>query len=224
MFFEQDLKPDGHGLVAIGGRLHSDIILEAYSKGIFPWCKNPSILWFSPDPRMVLFPSEFHLSKSLARLAKRHPFDVELDTDFEAVIRACGGTRRRRESGTWIDEEFIESYTELHRLGFGHSVEVRENGRLVGGLYGLSIGGVFFGESMFSAEPNTSKLAFYMLTQKLREWDFDLIDCQVRTDHLASLGAREIPRQEFLSLLRASLQKPTRLGKWQFELSEDRKS
>ncbi len=217
MFFDHDLRPDGHGLVAVGGRLHPDIILEAYTKGIFPWCKNPSILWFSPDPRMVLFPGEFHLSKSLERFSRHHPFEISLDRDFEAVIRSCAQNRRKKEKGTWIDEEFVESYTALHQLGYGHSVEVRREGRLVGGLYGLSLGGVFFGESMFSFEPNTSKLAFYFLTRQLVAWDFDFVDCQVRTDHLASLGGREIPREEFLLRLEKSILRETRLGLWSFD-------
>lgn len=207
--------PDG--LLAVGGDLSEERLLLAYSQGIFPWYSDGEpILWWSPDPRMVLLPEEFHISKRFARIVRRPPFDVRLDTAFDRVIRACGRMPRRGQSGTWITNEMIAAYNRLHESGYAHSVECWHDDRLVGGLYGVSLGGCFFGESMFSLSPNASKVALARLVELLIYWDFVMIDCQVYTEHLESMGAREIPRSEFLRKLRRGLDMPTQQGRWIF--------
>ncbi|MBN8217858.1 MAG: leucyl/phenylalanyl-tRNA--protein transferase [Spirochaetes bacterium] len=218
MFFDGKLSPDDQGMVAVGGRLGTEIILEAYGKGVFPWMKSPEILWYSPNPRMLLFPGEFKLSTSLARLTRRHGFRLAMDTAFESVMKACSGAPRPGQKGTWIDNEFIEAYGELHRLGYGHSLEVWQEDELVGGLYGLSLGRAFFGESMFHRARDASKLALWALTRWALSHGFSFIDCQAYTPHLASLGAKEIPREQFLELLRQALEAPTLKGRWDLDL------
>ena len=188
-----------NGLLAVGSPLLPDRLLDAYRRGIFPWgTVDGQALWYSPDPRMVLFPEEFHLSRSLRTLLRKGALTVSADRDFPAVIRACAASRRAGQDGTWITDEMMEAYLRLHELGWAHSVETREDGRLVGGLYGLAIGRMFYGESMFSRRDNASKVAFAYLIRHLRAGGFGMIDCQMYTEHLASLGAREIPRGDFL--------------------------
>ncbi|MFO1388797.1 leucyl/phenylalanyl-tRNA--protein transferase [Cellvibrio sp.] len=196
---------DPNGLLAIGGDLSPDRILSAYRQGIFPWF-NPGdpILWWSPSPRTVIFPEHLHISKSLRKVIRSGTYRVSFDHCFTDVMRACAAPRAYA-SGTWISEEMIASYTELHKRGHAHSVEVwktqGENEELVGGLYGMALGKIFFGESMFSRADNASKVALAFLVDQLKVWDFKLIDCQVANDHLFSLGAVEIPREEFQQLL-----------------------
>lgn len=214
MYFEGRIAPDSQGMVAVGGRLGPEILLEAYAKGIFPWMKSPEILWYSPNPRMILIPGAFHLSKSLARWTRHHGLRISMDTAFESVMRACSSAPRPGQKGTWIDDEFISAYGELHRMGYGHSLEIWEEDALIGGLYGLSIGAVFFGESMFHRKRDASKLALWALTRHLMTRDIALIDCQAYTPHLASLGAIEMPRAEYLELLGRALSKKTQLGVW----------
>ena len=187
-----------NGLLAAGGDLTPEWLICAYQQGIFPWFEaDQPILWWTPDPRMVLYPQEFHLSASLRRLLGQHRFGLSIDQDFAGVITGCSEPRRYTES-TWITSELKTAYQKLHDLGIAHSVEVWDEERLVGGLYGVALGRIFFGESMFSRSSNTSKLALVFLVQHLRKWRYRLIDCQVSTPHLASLGAREIPRRDFM--------------------------
>ena len=209
---------DSSGLLAIGGDLHPRRLLLAYSQGIFPWYEEDlPILWHSPDPRMILVPSEIRISRSLRRTLRKAPFDIRLDTAFERVIRACAAKPRPGQAGTWITEEMIGAYCDLHELGFAHSAEAWSGDELVGGLYGISLGSSFFGESMFANRSDASKLAFATLVGQLERWSFTLIDCQVHTDHLAGLGAVGWSRESFLEALRASLHVPTRRGCWHLE-------
>jgi len=191
-----------NGLLAAGADLSLPRLLEAYRNGIFPWFGHDQpILWWSPDPRMVLFPAELKVSRSLARTLRNARFEVRADTAFDAVIEGCRQPRRG-ESGTWITEEMAEAYGTLHRAGFAHSVETWLDDKLVGGLYGVALGRAFFGESMFARVSDASKVALVALTRQLQHWGFGVIDCQMNTSHLASLGAREIPRAEFTRRLR----------------------
>lgn len=207
------------GLLAIGGDLRPRRLILAYEMGIFPWySRGEPILWWSPDPRLVLFPEDFHISRSLRRTIRRKTFHITFDTAFKQVIDGCRAMRPGS-GGTWIVPEMAAAYERLHQLGVAHSVEAWEDGLLAGGLYGVSLGGCFFGESMFSRSPDASKAALAGLIRFLLTRGFDLVDCQVRSDHLLSLGAKEIPRHEFLELLEKSLKKPTITGKWQ--LAED---
>lgn len=211
---------DENGLLAVGGDLSESRLLLAYSMGIFPWySEDDPVLWWSPDPRLVLFPGELKLSRSLTRTIKKGVFHVTFDTDFEAVIRACAAVHNKNNGGTWITGEMIESYIQLHRSGYAHSVECRAGDKLAGGLYGVSLGSAFFGESMFTKKSNASKVAFAALVRQLEAWDFNLVDCQVTTPHLISLGAREITRAAFLELLDTSLKERTIRRKWEFELA-----
>lgn len=194
-----------NGLLARGGDLSVERLLDAYRHGIFPWF-NPGepILWWSPDPRMVLFPEEIHVSRSLAKRIRHANFDVRFDTAFGGVMQACAEARRSRQghyAGTWISPEMVAAYTQLHCEGYAHSVEVWANEVLVGGLYGVSIGRMFFGESMFSREPDASKIALVYLCRQLQRWGFGMVDCQMETPHLTSMGARLIPRSEFCTKL-----------------------
>lgn len=191
-------NPDG--IVAYGGDLNLFRLMKAYRLGIFPWYSSGDpILWWSPDPRLILELDEFRLSRSLRK--KISQFDIRFDTAFSEVIHACGAIPRRGQRGSWILPEVAEAYEELHEVGHAHSVEVYQNGILVGGLYGVVIGSVFCGESMFARVSDASKVALAVLVERLREWGFDFIDCQVPTDHLKSLGAKEISREAFLERL-----------------------
>lgn len=201
------------GIVAYGGDLTPSRLMLAYRNGIFPWySKNDPILWWSPDPRLIMELDEFKLSRSLRKKIPR--FEIRFDTAFSKVIRECSSVPRRGQSGSWIVPEMIEAYEELFALGYAHSVEAYQSGELVGGLYGVCVGGVFCGESMFAKVSDASKVAFAVLIERLHEWGFDFIDCQVPTPHLKSLGAREIPRELFLERLNGSLQNNLNNDTW----------
>jgi leucyl/phenylalanyl-tRNA--protein transferase len=205
------------GLLAVGGDLSQERLLLAYRMGIFPWyCKYEPILWWSPDPRLVLYPAELRVSKSLQKTIKKGIFTVTADQAFEAVINACAQSRTSVDEGTWIVEEMIDAYCRLHDSGFAHSVEAWQGDRLAGGLYGVSLGRCFFGESMFTHISNASKVAFVALVKHLQALNFDLIDCQVTTPHLVKFGAREIPRARYLNELKKSLKPRTLMGQWSF--------
>ncbi len=204
------------GLLAVGGDLSEARLLLAYRSGIFPWySEGEPLLWWSPDPRMVLFPEEFHCSQSLKRVVKKGAFSVTLDRAFPEVIHACGKSPRPRQDGTWITPEMEVAYLGLHENGHAHSVECWQDGELAGGLYGVAIGGCFFGESMFSRQDNASKVAMHALIQAAQDWGIPFIDCQVANPHLARLGAREIPRSFFCQMLRSGLQTRLAAGAWQ---------
>ena len=202
------------GLVAVGGDLRPGTLLDAYSKGIFPWYDREPVLWHSPDPRMVLLPSDLRVSRSLRRTIKRGTFDVRLDTVFERVIRSCAEVPRRGERGTWITPAMIEAYCRLHDMGYAHSAESYRDGALAGGLYGVSLGAAFFAESMFTREDDASKVALVALVTQIRAWGFQIFDCQVHTDHAARFGATEWPRDRFLRALATALREPGRRGRW----------
>lgn len=209
-------RPDG--LLAVYGDLSIERLLLAYQSGIFPWYSDDSpILWWSPPQRAILAPGEVHVGRSLRKIVRRGTYEIRWDTDFPSVISACATVPRGDGLGTWLVPEMQEAYLRLHRSGYAHSVESYEAGRLVGGLYGVSLGGAFFGESMFSVAPDASKVAFVALCERLQGWGFDLIDCQIMNPHLQRFGAYLIPRREFLVRLRASLQRPTRQGPWACE-------
>lgn len=195
-------RDDMGGLLAVGADLAVDRLLDAYRRGIFPWGTiEGHPIWYNPDPRMVLFPEEFRLTRSLRKTLRSGSFEVRFDSNFAGVIAACGETPRPGQDGTWISPPMIEAYIHLHELGWAHSVETYVEGDLVGGLYGLAIGRMFYGESMFSRCTDASKVAFAHLIRYLVTHQFGLIDCQMRTEHLASLGGREIPRETFLAHL-----------------------
>ena len=216
IFPSPQLAPQ-EGLLAVGGDLSQERLLLAYRMGIFPWySENEPIMWWSPDPRLVLYPSELKISKSLRKTIKKRCFEVTVDQAFEAVIKACAQSRTRMQEGTWIVDEMIAAYCNLHEAGLAHSVEAWQDDELAGGLYGVSLGKCFFGESMFTHVSNASKVAFVTLVEHLKALDFDLIDCQVSTAHLLSFGAREIPRIRFLTELEKSLESPTIKNKWSF--------
>ena len=205
------------GLLAVGGDLDQRRLLLAYSMGIFPWyAEAEPILWWSPDPRLVLYPEELRITTSLKKAIKKDFFRITVDQAFEQVITACAKIRREKDQGTWIVQDMIEAYCKLHESGFAHSVEAWQDDTLAGGLYGVSLGKCFFGESMFTIITNASKVAFVALVNYLKALSFDLIDCQVKTEHLISFGAREIPRERFLKQLKKSLENPTLKGRWAY--------
>jgi leucyl/phenylalanyl-tRNA--protein transferase len=215
--FPPACEAEPSGLLAVGGDLTSERLLAAYAAGIFPWYEDPQpILWFSPDPRWVLRPEELHVARRLARRLRQGPFELTLDTAFGRVIRACAAAPRGGSHGTWITPAMIEAYDALHRQGAAHSAEAWRAGELVGGVYGVSLGGAFFGESMFTRAADASKAALVALVRQLAAWRFDFVDCQVHTPHLEAMGARPWPREEFLRRLRASLRRETRVGRWTF--------
>jgi leucyl/phenylalanyl-tRNA---protein transferase len=202
-------------LLAVGGDLRPTRLLAAYSKGIFPWySEGQPILWHSPHPRFVLEPEKLHVPRSLAKAIRRGRFEVRYDTAFAEVIQQCARVPRPHQTGTWITEEMAEAYVELHRLGFAHSAESWQEGRLVGGVYGVGLGTAFFGESMFAHVPDASKVAFVHLVRRLRGWGFTLVDCQQETEHLARFGAESWTRKRFLSALRLAVAQTTRRGSW----------
>ncbi|WP_147821612.1 leucyl/phenylalanyl-tRNA--protein transferase [Salidesulfovibrio onnuriiensis] len=213
----EDAEPDG--LLAVGGDLSVTRLLTAYANGIFPWYSPDSpILWWSTDPRLVLFPEDLHVPGSLRRVLNQRRFDFTMDKDFRGVINGCARTPRPGQDGTWIVDEMVEAYSLLHDMGFAHSVEAWLDGKLVGGVYGVSLGRVFFGESMFYAVPDASKAAFVMLVRQLCRWGFRLIDCQQTTEHLLRFGAVELQRPDFIDRVRRSIDEDEpREGRWRFD-------
>lgn len=206
---------DDEGLIAQGGKLTPEYLLSAYCQGIYPWfCEDEPILWWSPNPRMVLFPEKFKFRRSLRQVINKATFTLRIDTAFREVISNCSRIPRPAQDETWITKDIIEAYVELHELGFAHSFESYFEGELVGGLYGISVGNCFFGESMFFTKSDASKVAFYHLVQFAIKNNFAFIDAQQSTDHLHRLGAELIPRNKFLKLLKTSLQKETIQGSW----------
>jgi len=214
----EEASPDG--LLAIGGDLRPERLLEAYRHGIFPWYNDDQpILWWSPDPRTVLFPDKLHISRSLKRSLRPGLFSITLDRCFSDVIRHCAEPRPQYpDGGTWITAEMLEAYTRLHELGYAHSVETWQEGQLVGGLYGVALGGAFFAESMFTRASDASKVALVSLVRQLQTWGFRLMDCQQSSLHIKMLGAEDIPRRDFLDHLTATLALPDRRGLWQFDI------
>ena len=206
------------GILAVGGDLKPQRLLTAYYNGIFPWfSEEEPIIWWSPDPRMVLWPTDLKMSKSMRKVIRDGVFTMTIDTAFEQVIQACAEQPRRDQDGTWITEDMQHAYIKLHELGFAHSVEVWQGNELVGGLYGVMVGSVFCGESMFARVSNASKFGFILLVQALQQAGCTMVDCQTHTDHLASLGAAEIPREEFLKHLEQHNQENILPGKWVLE-------
>ena len=216
--FPDPAQAPADGPFASGGAITPALLLDAYAHGIFPWFNSDreAVLWWSPDPRAVLVPTALHVAKSLAKRLRGGRYEATADRAFAAVIAGCAAPRPGQ-AGTWITRRMIDGYTALHRLGYAHSVEVWEKGTLIGGLYGVSLGRMFFGESMFSAAPDASKVALAHLAAQLAAWEFTLIDCQLMNDHLHSLGARPIPRRRFLRLVAANRRCPTRRGAWQLD-------
>lgn len=204
--FPDDFETSPEGLLAIGGNLHPQTLIQAYKKGIFPWfSEGDPILWWHPDPRMVLFPQELHVSQSMQKVRKQFESSSEnrflINSDFLQVMLACAEVARKNQDGTWITESMVQAYFELHKKGFAHSYEIWQGEELVGGLYGVKIGKVFFGESMFHKSNNMSKLALIYLCEHLLKEGCLMLDCQQETQHLASMGARPIPRIQFLEIL-----------------------
>jgi leucyl/phenylalanyl-tRNA---protein transferase len=209
---------DPSGLLAVGGDLSKERLLEAYRLGIFPWYSDDQpILWWSPDPRLVLDLKDFGISRSLRKTLKKGVFQVTFDHAFEQVIQACAVVPRAAQNGTWITEEMQEAYINLHGLGYAHSVESWFGGKLAGGLYGVSLGKAFFGESMFHLKTDASKVALATLVEKLKSWDFHFIDSQMTTEHMVRLGAKELPRRIFLKRLQSALRHSTRRGRWHID-------
>ena len=208
-------EPDG--LLAVGGDLSVERLLAAYQRGIFPWYSGDQpILWWSPDPRSVLFPDKLHISRSLRKTLRKSHFKITMDTAFAEVIDACGQPRAG-DPGTWITDEMQQAYIRFHQAGHAHSVECWLNNKLAGGLYGVAIGKVFFGESMFSKTTDASKVAFVLLVQQLQRWQFGLIDCQIQSAHLDKFGAELIPRSEFISHLYTLCRQETHQGQWRMD-------
>ncbi|MBN2214653.1 MAG: leucyl/phenylalanyl-tRNA--protein transferase [Bacteroidales bacterium] len=215
VFFPDPETADRDGLLACGGNLEVETLLAAYSQGIFPWYSEGSpILWWSPDPRLVLFPENYKASKSLLQTIKKNIFEIRFDNSFKQVIHHCARIERKGQTGTWITPEMQEAYIKLHEAGYAHSAETYCKKKLVGGLYGVSIGTAFFGESMFYLMRDASKVAFYYLVKRLYQWGFTLVDAQQSTKHLKSMGAEEIPRKQFLHYLKQALIDKSRTGKW----------
>ena len=215
LFFPPVTRASREGLLAIGGDLSLPRLLLAYQSGIFPWpSEGLPLLWFAPPQRAVIEPDKLHVGRSLRKVVRRGEFEIRFDTAFAQVITACANTPRPNQPGTWIVPEMVAAYTRLHAAGYAHSVESYKDGVLCGGLYGVSLGGCFFGESMFSHADDASKVAFVALAARLMQWEFDLIDGQLQNDHLDRFGLTVIPRSEFMVRLRQSLRRPTRRGPW----------
>lgn len=208
---------DPSGLLGVGGDLDPDRLILAYRLGIFPWYSEGPILWWSPDPRTVLFSDELRVQRSLAKRIRQQPYRITLDRAFEQVLDGCAETRRTDQRGTWITADMRRAYVALHALGHAHSVEAWEGEALVGGLYGVAVGGLYAGESMFARRPDASKIGFVHLVRQLIRWGYPLVDCQVHTDHLERFGAREIPRAEYLRRCAALTREPQRVGPWSFD-------
>lgn len=215
LVFPDPSYAEEEGVLAIGGDLSVDRLILAYANGIFPWPRaNAPLLWWSPDPRMVLYPKDFKASKSLMQLVRSNKYTFTYDKDFASVIRECATIPRHGQDGTWITKDMLKAYLRMHREGFAHSVETWYEGKLVGGLYGISLGKVFFGESMFFKMRDASKFAFYHLVTILNKWNFELIDAQQDTPHMRSMGAISIARDEFMSILEDAVSQPTYKGNW----------
>jgi len=212
--FPNPAEADPGGLLAVGGDLSPARLLSAYAQGIFPWYEEDPILWFSPDPRWVLVPGELRVPRRLARTLRQGRFEIRFDGAFGEVIDACAAAPRPDQDGTWITPAMRDAYKGLHELGFAHSAEAWRDGRLVGGVYGIALGGGFFGESMFHRERDASKAALVALVEQLAAWEFDWLDCQVHTDHMERFGARPWPRTRYLAALAETLERPTRRGTW----------
>jgi leucyl/phenylalanyl-tRNA---protein transferase len=220
-FPDPSTESDEEGIVAIGGEMNAPFLISAYRQGIFPWF-NPEdpIVWWSPDPRCILQFEDLHVSKTLKQLIRSKKYQVKCDTNFEQVMLNCQKIPRKHEEGTWISEDILEAYIDLHDMGLAHSFEVyNSNDELVGGLYGVSMGEMFFGESMFAFESNTSKIAFVYMTYFLNYLGFDLIDCQITNPHLTSLGCSEMPRDKFLKINKKSMTKDSLIGTWTDKLN-----
>jgi leucyl/phenylalanyl-tRNA--protein transferase len=216
--FPDSLQPDANGLIAVGGDLSERVLVEAYSKGIFPWFNGPPLMWFSTDPRPVLYPDRLRVSKRLGRILRQGRFEVRFDRDFEKVVFLCGTVPRPNQEGSWIDRSFFEAYTRLHyRKYLTHCVSVYREGSLCGGLYGVTLGRVFFGESMFSLQANASKVALVHLCEWIKRRNFLMIDCQQVTPHILKLGAVELSRNDYLTLLHEGLQAPHHHYRWSAE-------
>ena len=213
-------RADEHGLLAYGGDLSPQRLLAAYAQGVFPWFDEPPVLWFCPEPRAVLEPDRLVVNRSLAKNLRRRRFEVRADTAFGEVIRGCAEAPRAGQGGTWIGPQMIDAYERLHAMGFAHSVEAWRDGALVGGVYGVSLGAAFFGESMFSRASDASKVALVHLVRRLGAWDFAFLDCQVANEHTTRLGARDWPRPAFLAALDRALDRPTRSGPWTAAFSD----
>jgi len=219
--FPEPQRATPEGILASGGNLSPGMLISAYRQGVFPWYSdNDPILWWCPDPRFVVFLSEIHVSKSMRKVLRKRRFRVTIDCRFEAVIDECAKTPRAHQSGTWITDDMRAAYVRLHQLGYAHSCEAWDGDELVGGLYGVAVGKIFFGESMFSHFPNASKTAFILLARFLQSNDFTLMDSQVRTAHVETLGGKEIPRGEFLELVRAHTARPG-LEDWSSQFHEE---
>lgn len=219
LWFPPATRSTGDGVVAVGGDFRTERLLLAYRSGIFPWpMEGYPLLWFSPDPRFVLLPSHAHLPRSLRKRMRKAPYEIKADTAFGEVIRACGRVPRPGQDGTWVTPELVRGYESLFEQGIAHSIEAWQDGALVGGLYGVSLGAVFFGESMFALAPDASKVAFATLLGNLVHWGFAMVDCQVHTDHLERFGAEDWPRDLFLQVLEKCMTVPTRKGPWTLEL------
>lgn len=215
--FPDPAEADENGLVAVGGKLTTTTLLRAYKKGIFPWFNYPPILWYSLSPRMVLLPEKLYVGRSLRNIINRKKFTIKFDTSFQKVITECAKKKREGQYGTWINKDMVAAYTLLHNKGYAHSCEAWIDDRLVGGLYGISLGKVFYGESMFAHVSDASKVAFVYLVRQLQKWEFSMIDCQMYTDHLARFGAHLWERETFEKALKKALQFPTKKGKWTFD-------
>jgi len=210
------------GLLALGGDLRPERLLLGYSQGIFPWyAENLPILWHSPDPRMVMTTRDLIIQRSLKKAIKKKPYRLTMDTAFVDVLHGCSEAPRPGQTGTWLIPEMVTAYTKLFELGFAHSMEAWQGDTLVGGLYGVSMGAAFFGESMFAKAPDASKITFAATVRQLDAWHIGLIDCQVHTEHLERFGAYEVPRLEYIEMLKVALDEPTRRGRWAFELDLD---
>jgi leucyl/phenylalanyl-tRNA---protein transferase len=221
--FPDPSRADPSGLLGVGGDLDPERLLLAYRMGIFPWYSDPEgpILWWSPDPRTVLWTTHLQVPRSLAKRIRRQPYRLTLDRAFEEVVDRCARVPRPGQDGTWITPEMRAAYVRLHALGHAHSVEAWEGDALVGGLYGVAVGRLFAGESMFADRPDASKIAFVHFVRQLAAWDVPLVDSQVHTAHLERFGAVEIPRSEYLACCRALASEPSRLGPWSFDPPSD---
>lgn len=218
LVFPPPALADANGLLAVGGDLSPERLLLAYRLSIFPWFSDGEpILWWSPSPRLIFELDTFKVPRRLARTIRKHKFHLTMDKDFQRVIAGCATAPRGKNQGTWITAEMITAYIKLHELGYAHSVECWQDGKLAGGLYGVALGGAFFGESMFSAVTDSSKVALASLVQQLQNWRFQLLDCQVKSSHLLRLGATEITAPTFRKRLAMALNRPERQGKWSFE-------